>query len=77
MSYRIIGTRTVGSTLAALFASAGIEVSIANSRGVDTVRPIARELGQRRQNTGERHRGCGLQSRRRGLEGSRSDSQEP
>jgi len=46
MSYSIIGTGTVGSTLASLFANAGIEVSLANTRGADAVRPMARQLGR-------------------------------
>jgi 8-hydroxy-5-deazaflavin:NADPH oxidoreductase len=46
MSYSIIGTGTVGSTLASFFARAGIEVSIANSRGADGVRAMASQLGR-------------------------------
>jgi len=46
MSYSIIGTGTVGSTLASFFANAGIEVSLANTRGADAVRPMAKQLGR-------------------------------
>ena len=45
MSYSIIGTGTVGSTLASLFAKAGIEVGFANTRGAEAVRPLAEKLG--------------------------------
>jgi predicted dinucleotide-binding enzyme len=46
MSYSIIGTGGVGSTLASYFAKAGIEVALANSRGADAVTPLATKLGQ-------------------------------
>ena len=46
MSYSIIGTGGVGSTLASYFAKAGIEVALANSRGADAVKPLATKLGQ-------------------------------
>ena len=45
MSYSIIGTGTVGSTLASFFAKAGIEVALANTKGADAVEPLARKLG--------------------------------
>ena len=45
MSYAIIGTGNVGSSLARLFARAGITVSIANRQGPDTIRPLVEELG--------------------------------
>jgi 8-hydroxy-5-deazaflavin:NADPH oxidoreductase len=45
MSYSIIGTGTVGKTLAAFFAKAGIAVALANTRGAETVEPVAKELG--------------------------------
>jgi 8-hydroxy-5-deazaflavin:NADPH oxidoreductase len=45
MSYSIIGTGTVGKTLAAFFARAGIAVALANSRGPEAVEPVAKELG--------------------------------
>jgi 8-hydroxy-5-deazaflavin:NADPH oxidoreductase len=45
MNYAIIGTGNVGLALARLFARAGIEVSIANSRGPDTIGPLVAELG--------------------------------
>lgn len=46
MSYSVIGTGSVGSTLASLFAKAGIAVSLANSRGADAVQPVGSKLGQ-------------------------------
>ena len=46
MSYSIIGSGGVGSTLASYFAKAGIEVALANSRGADAVEPVAKMLGQ-------------------------------
>jgi len=46
MSYSIIGSGGVGSTLASYFAKAGIEVALANSRGADAVEPVAKKLGQ-------------------------------
>lgn len=45
MNYAIIGTGNVGSALARLFARGGIAVSIANTRGPDTIRPLVEELG--------------------------------
>lgn len=45
MSYAIIGSGTVGSTLARLFAAKNLPVQIANSRGPDALRPLADELG--------------------------------
>jgi predicted dinucleotide-binding enzyme len=46
VSYSIIGTGGVGSTLASYFAKDGIEVALANTRGADAVEPVARKLGQ-------------------------------
>jgi hypothetical protein len=46
MSYSIIGSGGVGSTLASYFAKAGIEVALANSRGADAVEPVAKKFGQ-------------------------------
>jgi 8-hydroxy-5-deazaflavin:NADPH oxidoreductase len=46
MSYSIIGTGIVGSTLASFFAKAGIEVALANTKGADAVEPLARKLGR-------------------------------
>jgi len=46
MSYSIIGTGGVGSTLASFFANAGIKVALANSRGANAVEPVAKKLGQ-------------------------------
>lgn len=45
MTYAIIGSGTVGSTLARLFAKKNVPVSIANSRGPDTLSGLAAELG--------------------------------
>jgi 8-hydroxy-5-deazaflavin:NADPH oxidoreductase len=45
MSYSIIGTGTVGKTLAAFFARAGIAVALANTRGPEAAEPVAKELG--------------------------------
>jgi 8-hydroxy-5-deazaflavin:NADPH oxidoreductase len=45
MNYAIIGTGNVGAALARLFGRAGIEVSIANTRGPETVQPLVKELG--------------------------------
>lgn len=45
MNYAIIGSGTVGTTLARFFAAKGIPVRIANSRGPDTLREVATELG--------------------------------
>ncbi len=47
MTYAIIGTGNVGSALAHQFARAGIAVSIANTRGPETIRPLAEELGDK------------------------------
>jgi predicted dinucleotide-binding enzyme len=45
MTYAIIGTGNVGTALARLFSRAGIEVSIANTRGAETIQPLVKELG--------------------------------
>jgi predicted dinucleotide-binding enzyme len=45
MTYAIIGTGTVGSTLAGFFASANVPVLLANSRGKEAVEPLAAQLG--------------------------------
>ena len=45
MTYAIIGSGTVGTTLARLFAAKAIPVLIANSRGPDTLSDLAAELG--------------------------------
>lgn len=41
----IVGTGNVGSALAGLFARAGLDVSIANTRGPESIRPLAASLG--------------------------------
>jgi 8-hydroxy-5-deazaflavin:NADPH oxidoreductase len=45
MSYAIIGSGTVGTTLARFFAAKNIPVLIANSRGPKTLAGLAAELG--------------------------------
>jgi len=45
MNYAIIGTGKVGSALARLFTRAGLAVSVANSRGPETIQPLIEELG--------------------------------
>jgi predicted dinucleotide-binding enzyme len=45
MKIGIIGAGHIGSTLARHFAAAGHEVAIGNSRGPETLRELARELG--------------------------------
>ncbi len=47
MEYAIIGTGNVGSALARRFASAGIAVSIANTRSAETIHPLVKELGDK------------------------------
>lgn len=47
MTYAIIGTGSVGQTLAGLFEKAGVEVALANSRGAETVEPIAKGIGDK------------------------------
>ncbi|HZX71767.1 MAG TPA: NAD(P)-binding domain-containing protein [Rhodanobacter sp.] len=44
--YSIVGSGSVGRTLAGLFAKAGVDVQIANSRGPDSMAAIAKELGR-------------------------------
>ena len=43
--HAIIGSGNIGTALARLFARAGIEVSIANTRGPESIRPLATSLG--------------------------------
>lgn len=45
MTYAIIGSGTVGSTLARLFAARNVPVAIANSRGPETLADLAADLG--------------------------------
>jgi 8-hydroxy-5-deazaflavin:NADPH oxidoreductase len=45
MTYAIIGTGNVGTALARQFSRARIEVSIANTRGPETIQPLVKELG--------------------------------
>ena len=46
MTYSIIGTGNVGTALARTFARAGVAVAIANSRGPQSIQPLADELGE-------------------------------
>jgi predicted dinucleotide-binding enzyme len=41
----IVGSGNIGSALARLFARAGIQVSISNTRGPESIRPLAASLG--------------------------------
>jgi 8-hydroxy-5-deazaflavin:NADPH oxidoreductase len=43
--HAIIGSGNIGTALARLFARAGIEVAIANTRGPESLRPLTAELG--------------------------------
>lgn len=43
--YAIVGSGNIGSALARLFARAGIEVSIANTRGPDSLRSLSESVG--------------------------------
>jgi predicted dinucleotide-binding enzyme len=43
--YAIVGSGKIGSALAGLFARAGIEVSIANPRGPESLRALTETLG--------------------------------
>src|SRR6202451_1737024 len=45
MKYVIICSRTIGTTLARLFARNNVEVEIANSRGPETLESLAKEAG--------------------------------
>jgi predicted dinucleotide-binding enzyme len=45
MSYSIIGSGAIGSALAGQFASKGIEVLLANSRGPASLKDIVGKLG--------------------------------
>lgn len=46
MTYSIIGTGSVGRTLARFFVASGIEVGLANTRGAEAVRSVAKDLGE-------------------------------
>jgi 8-hydroxy-5-deazaflavin:NADPH oxidoreductase len=46
MTYSIIGSGSIGTALARQFARKGIEVAIANTRGLESLLPIAKELGR-------------------------------
>ena len=45
MKYAIIGSGNIGTALARVFARKNIEVGLANSRGPETLAPLAKELG--------------------------------
>ncbi len=47
MQIGIIGAGAIGTAIARALSNAGIEVAIANSRGSDSLRALARELGPR------------------------------
>jgi hypothetical protein len=45
MTYSIIGSGKIGSALARHFARQGISVTLANSRGPESLAPLAKEIG--------------------------------
>lgn len=45
MKYAIIGSGQIGIALARIFARKNVEVRIANSRGPETIKPLAKEAG--------------------------------
>ncbi|WP_208247812.1 NADPH-dependent F420 reductase (plasmid) [Rhizobium sp. T1470] len=45
MKYSIIGSGAIGSAIAKHFAKANISVSVANTRGADSLKPLADKLG--------------------------------
>jgi predicted dinucleotide-binding enzyme len=45
MTYSIIGSGNIGSAVARQFARKGINVAIANTRGPESLAPLAKELG--------------------------------
>ena len=47
MNYSIIGSGNVGTALARQFARSGIAVSIANTRGPDSLAALTKELGSK------------------------------
>jgi predicted dinucleotide-binding enzyme len=47
MKIGLIGAGNIGGTLAKLFARAGHDVAVSNSRGPDTLRELETELGER------------------------------
>jgi predicted dinucleotide-binding enzyme len=47
MKIGLIGAGNIGGTLAKLFARAGHDVAVSNSRGPDTLRDLEAELGER------------------------------
>jgi 8-hydroxy-5-deazaflavin:NADPH oxidoreductase len=46
MTYSIIGSGRIGSAVARQFARKGIDAAIANTRGPDSLGPLAKELGR-------------------------------
>jgi predicted dinucleotide-binding enzyme len=46
MKYSIIGSGNIGMAVAGQFARKGIQVAIANTRGPDSLLPLAKKLGQ-------------------------------
>ncbi|WP_250511660.1 NADPH-dependent F420 reductase [Caballeronia sp. GACF4] len=47
MTYSIIGSGSVGAAIARQFARSGITAGIANTRGPESIAPIAQELGDK------------------------------
>jgi len=47
MTYSIIGSGSVGAALARQFADSGITVGVANTRGPDSIEPMAKALGDK------------------------------
>ena len=45
MTYSVIGSGNIGAALARQFSRAGVNVTIANRRGADTLAPLVQELG--------------------------------
>ena len=45
MTYSIIGSENIGAALARQFSRAGVNVTIANTRGAHTLAPLVQELG--------------------------------
>lgn len=46
ITYSVVGSGSVGKTLVSLFAKAGLDVLIANSRGPESLSALATELGR-------------------------------
>jgi predicted dinucleotide-binding enzyme len=46
MRYSVIGSGNIGTAVARQFARQGMELAIANTRGLDSLLPLAKELGR-------------------------------